>query len=118
MMSQPMRPAHTVSCSTAAARNVSHAATATVFPSLFKRLAVLAGPRLVPENNRRNIPKAPGYECLIVSDWRRHVSRRVGGRAAKFSGGNEKTPPPAAAGGGKKGARFFTSPPPRGRSPR
>ena len=42
MMSHPSRPAHTVSCSTAAARNVSHAATATFFPSVWSRRASFA----------------------------------------------------------------------------
>ena len=42
MMSHPIRPAHTVSCSTAAARKVSHAATATFFPSPWNRFASFA----------------------------------------------------------------------------
>ena len=48
-ISQPIRPAQIVSCSTAAARKVSHAATSTFLPSVCSRLASLAIEVVLPE---------------------------------------------------------------------
>ena len=49
MMSHPIRPAQTVSCSTAAARNVSHAATPTFLPASCRFFASLAMEVVLPE---------------------------------------------------------------------
>ena len=49
MISKFSRVAHALSCSTAAARNVSHAASVTVFPSSFSFHASLADVVVFPE---------------------------------------------------------------------
>ena len=80
-ISQPIRWHQIVSCSTAAARNVSHAATSTFLPSALRRLASLAIDVVLPE------PLTPAIMTTVgplrgVGDARGRVGQHARGAVA------------------------------------